>query len=331
MDVLSDVLRAVRLTGAIFFDMEACSPWVATTPEVERFKREVMPNAEHVIAFHVVTSGACWAELPGLAPPTRLEAGDLVVIPRGDEHVLSSVPGMRAEPDLTRYRRPDALPIPIVLNEGGGPDRCEFICGYFGCDARPFNPLLDALPRMFHASVSSASQSWLLSLVRAAVEESERGTAGGETMLAKLAELMFVEVIRKYIDSLPDDARGWLSGLRDQQISAALHLMHVRPAEAWTVDTLAREIGMSRSAFAERFGSFVGVPPAHYLARWRLQLAATLLSNNGVSIATAAAQVGYESEAAFNRAFKKFVGVPPGVWRKRRLRGADVAASPQPA
>jgi AraC-like DNA-binding protein len=220
------------------------------------------------------------------------------------------------------------LPVPFVLNEGGGPDRSHFICGYFGCDARPFNPLLDALPRMFHASVSTASQGWLLSLVRAAVEESEHGTAGGETMLAKLAELMFVEVLRKYISDLPEDARGWCSAIRDPQVGAALHLIHDRAAQAWTVNTLAHEVGMSRSTFAERFTSFVGVPPMHYLARWRLQLAANLLTSRGISIALAAAEVGYESEAAFNRAFKKFVGLPPGTWRKRRADGAGVVGSP---
>jgi AraC-like DNA-binding protein len=166
-----------------------------------------------------------------------------------------------------------------------------------------------------------------MSLVRAAVEESERGTPGGETMLAKLAELMFVEVIRKHINSLPEDARGWCSGLRDPQVGAALRLIHSRPAQAWTVDTLARDVGMSRSAFAERFAAFVGAPPMHYLTRWRLQLAANLLANGGASVAWAAAAVGYESEAAFNRAFKKFVGVPPGAWRRGGAVAAQAAAS----
>jgi AraC-like DNA-binding protein len=330
MDVLSDVLRAVRLTGAIFFDVEACSPWVATTPRIERFKRAVMPHAERVIAFHVMTAGSCWAQLTeGCLSPVRLNPGDLVVIPMGDEHVLSSSPGMRVEPNLDNYRRPTdrSLPVPFLLNEGGGPERCHFICGYFGCDERPFNPLLDVLPRMFHASISAATQSWLMSLVRAAVEESERGTPGGETMLAKLAELMFVEVIRKHINTLPEDARGWCSGLRDPQVGAALRLIHSRPAQAWTVDTLARDVGMSRSAFAERFAAFVGAPPMHYLTRWRLQLAANLLANGGASVAWAAAAVGYESEAAFNRAFKKFVGVPPGAWRRGGAVAAQAAAS----
>lgn len=323
MDVLSDVLSAVRLTGAVFFDVEAFSPWVTTTPRTERFGRAIMPGAEHVIAFHVVTAGSCWVELPGVTSPVRLYAGDFVVMPLGDDHVLSSAPGMRSEIDLGMYRRPTerCQPVPLVLNEGGGPAPDHFTCGYFGCDIRPFNPLLDALPRMLHASVSSASRDWLLSLVRAGAAESARGTAGGEVMLARIAELMFVEVLRKHIAGLPDDARGWCSGVRDSQIGAALHLLHTRPSSPWTVEALAHEVGMSRAGFAERFVSFVGVPPMQYLARWRLQVAANLLTSQRMSVAEAAAEVGYESEAAFNRAFKKVVGVPPGEWRKRRGDG----------
>jgi AraC-like DNA-binding protein len=329
MDVLSDVLGAVRLTGAVFFDVEAAEPWVAQTPDVATFAHQVMPEAEHVIVFHILTHGSCWSELvDGSVPPIRLSAGDLVVVPNGHEHALCSVPGMRAVPDLSAYRRPVGGKIihPVWVNEGGGPERCHFVCGYFGCDARPFNPLLDALPRMFNARVSERTRSWLSSLVSAAVAESEEATPGGETMLAKLAELMFVEVIRKYIDGLPDGSRDWLSGLRDRQVGASLALIHGRPAEPWSLDSLAREVGMSRTVFAERFMSFVGVPPMQYLARWRLQLAAHLLENRSCGIAVAAAQVGYESEAAFNRAFKKHVGMPPGAWRRDRLRRVETAA-----
>jgi AraC-like DNA-binding protein len=329
MDVLSDVLRAVRLTGAIFFDVKALHPWVATTPDVSQIKQLVMPEFEHVIIFHILTRGACWAELTdGSMPPIRLGPGDLIVLPTGEQHVFASAPGMRVEPDLANYRRSpmQALPLRIVLNEGGGPEECHFVCGYLGCDARPFNPLLDALPRMLHVTVSPATQSWLKGLVRAAVEETEQGNAGGETMLARLAELMFVEVIRKYVADLPGDARGWLSGLRDRHVGAALRLIHGRPAESWTLDTLAQAVGLSRSTFADHFTRCVGIPPMHYLARWRLQLASHLLEDRGVAIAVAAAQVGYDSEASFNRAFKRFVGIPPGAWRKHRTRLAEYSA-----
>lgn len=322
MDVLSDVLRAVQLTGAVFFDMESHSPWVGTTPEASVIADMVMPEAEHIICFHALLAGSCWVELTDRSMPAiSLEAGDIVVIPKGDAHVLSSSPGLRGEPDMVAYRRPPgrSLPMPHILNEGAkGGEVCRFVCGYFGCDVRPFNPLLDALPRLFHARVSSTSQNWLSSLVHVGVDESEQHGGGREIMLAKLAELMFVEVVRKHIDSLPEDARGWFSGLRDRHIGTALRLIHARPAEAWTLEALARKSSLSRSAFAERFAHYVGVPPMQYLGRWRLQLAARLLERGDLSIAEAAAGAGYESEAAFNRAFKKFVGTPPGTWRRGR-------------
>jgi AraC-like DNA-binding protein len=319
MDVLSNVLNAVQLTGAVFFDVEAFSPWVAVTPKADRFRAAVMPDAEHIISFHIILAGSCWAEMPDSVPATLLTAGDLVVIPLGDEHVMSSAPGLRGEPNLNTYSRAAyrRLPAPFVLNQGGGPERSHFVCGYFGCTRRPFNPLLDALPRMFHASVSPFSREWMLSLVRAAAVESEDKAAGGDTMLAKIAELMFVEVVRKYIRGLPEDARGWFSALRDPQIGAGITLMHDRPAEAWTVEALARAVGMSRSMFAERFVELIGVPPMHYLSKWRLQLAASLLTRTAISISAVAAEVGYESETAFNRMFKKVMGIPPAAWRKR--------------
>lgn len=334
MDVLSDVLSAVRLTGAIFFDVEAAVPWVATTPNVANFGRSVMPGSEHVIVFHILTQGTCWAELlDGSMPPILLKAGDLLVLRNGDAHAFCSVPGMRSTPDLSLYRRPTgrALPVELWVNESGGPERCHFVCGYFGCDALPYNPLLGALPKMFHAPVSQATQRWLTDLVSIGVSETEQSSAGGETMLAKLAELMFVEVIRKYVGGLPDDATGWLSGLRDRHIGTALRLLHGRPAESWTLETLARSIGLSRSALADRFTHLVGIPPMQYLARWRLQLASHALKHRGVSIAVAAAQVGYESEAAFNRAFKRFVGVPPGAWRRGRAALAHREEPVEPA
>jgi transcriptional regulator GlxA family with amidase domain len=194
-----------------------------------------------------------------------------------------------------------------------------------GGAARPFNPLIDALPRMFRARTSEANREWLSTLAQAGVAESERDGAGAETMLAKLAELMFVEVVRRHIDDMPVDARGWLAGLRDRHVGAALQLIHERPREAWKVESLAHEVGLSRSVFAERFTSFVGIPAIQYLARWRLTVAAQLLEDKNVSIEQAGTEVGYESEAAFNRAFKKHVGATPGAYRKGRRLAAEPA------
>jgi AraC-like DNA-binding protein len=321
MDVLSDVLRAVRLSGAVFFDMEAHAPWVGTTPGSAVIAGMVMPEAEHVICFHVLTAGSCWAELADdSSPPMHLTAGDIVIVGKGDPHFLSSSPGMRGEADLATFLRPvgRSLPVPHVVSQtAGGQETCHFVCGYLGCDLSPFNPLLDALPRMFNARASTASQGWLSSLLRTAVDETGDNGAGRETMLAKLAELMFVDVLRRVVSDAPEGSRGWLSALGDRHVGAALRLIHARTAENWTLETLAREVGLSRSIFAQRFNSYVGAPPIEYLSRWRVQLAAGLLER-GATIADTAGQVGYASEASFNRVFKRYAGSPPGAWRRAR-------------
>jgi AraC-like DNA-binding protein len=321
MDVLSDVLRAVRLTGAVYFDIDASSPWVGESPDTSRIAAKVMPGVEHVISFHAVTSGGCWAALSdGSVSPQRLEAGDIVVFPGGAPNVMSSSPGARAKPNMAMYYRPidDHLPF-TLLHGGGGAERTRFVCGYLGCDARPFNPLLAALPPMLHTRRPADGSGWVTDLIRVALAEGGGERAGKETLLAKLSELMFVEVIRRYLETMPVDAQGWLSGLRDPHIGEALRLLHAHPADDWTLDRLARKVGLSRTVLADRFAHYVGSSPIQYLARWRLQLASRLLEQTGTSIARAAAEVGYESETAFNRAFKKFVGTPPGAWRRTRL------------
>lgn len=319
MDVLSDVLSAVRLTGAIFFDNTFHPPWVAETPEVSIFARNIMPGANHVFCFHTLLEGSCWAELTdGTREYVRLQAGDVIAFPQDARHTLCSTLGMRAAPDLSLYRYPRDRELPYVFNEGSGSDTCHFVCGYLGCDTRPFNPFFDSLPRVMHARGTASGQGWLALLGRQAATESQVRRAGGETVLAKLAELMFVEVMRQYADSLPQQARGWLSGLKDTHVGHALRLLHGDPSADWTIEKIAREVGLSRSVFADRFTHYVGVSPIQYMGQWRMQLAARRLESPGVSIAQAGAEVGYESEAAFNRAFKKHVGVPPGAWRRGR-------------
>jgi AraC-like DNA-binding protein len=320
MDVLSDVLLSVRLSGAVFFAVDARSPFVTESPSISDIGDQVVSGAEHVIAFHVVTEGTCWAETVDHAePPVSLEAGDMVAFPGGDANVMASAPGMRGRPDPALYLRPPdrRLPFALRMSRESTSDRTRFVCGFLGCDSGPFNPLLDALPRIMHSPVSAASRQWVASLLDAAVQTSgDEGGAGREAMLAKLAELMFVEALRSHLTRLPDGERGWLAGVRDPQVGAALRLMHGRPAEPWTLEQLAREVGMSRSAFADRFTSYVRIPPMQYLSRWRLQLAAHMLESGSVSVAQAASRVGYQSEAAFNRAFKRQAGAAPGAWRR---------------
>lgn len=326
MDVLSEVLRAVRLTGAIYFDVRPNEPWMAATPPLSTICGKVMPEFEHVIAFHIMLDGWCWAELSdGSEKPVRLEAGDAVLFPSGDAHLLGSESGKHAEPDYSIYYRPDDRPLPFVLTElGGGGAAARFVCGYLGCDARPFNPILGGLPRIIHVRSPDGEHNPTAELIRMALEESASRRAGSETILAKLSELMFVQALRRYVDELAPESRGWLSGLRDPQIGAALSLIHGRPAEDWTLEQLAKEVGLSRSAFSERFAHYVEEPPMRYLGRWRMQLALRALEAPGISIAEAAVEVGYNSEAAFNRAFKKYVGVPPGEWRRSRARAGEV-------
>jgi AraC-like DNA-binding protein len=244
-----------------------------------------------------------------------LQEGDIIVFPQGDPHIMSSTPGMRGQTSLDTYRRPVGSQLPFSLREEGGGARTQMVCGFLGYDARPFNPLLATLPRTLRVSAREGG-GWLEALAKLAVAETTAGRTGGECVLARASELMFVEVLRRYVATLPPEQTGWLAGLRDPFVGRALAALHDRPAEPWTVESLARESALSRSALAERFAHLVGEAPMQYLTRWRMQLAATLLRTRAASVFEAAVEVGYASEAAFSRAFKKIVGVPPAAWRE---------------
>lgn len=316
-DVLSDVLRAVRLTGAVFFDFDLTSPWVAEAPASREIADKVMPGSQRVIEYHLIARGNCWGNVID-QQPIRLNEGDLIVFPQGDSHVLSSAPGMRAAPDMSVFAR-SSTPLPIMYElGGGGSDRARVVCGFLGLDERPYNPLLSALPNVIHLAASGANSSagGLATLLNMAIAESGSDRAGGENVLARLSELMFVESVRRYLETLPPAQTGWLAGLRDPVVGQALAALHGDPCQSWTVDGLARLIGLSRSVFAERFTAMVGEPPMQYLALWRMQLASRRLMEGG-HVAEVAAAVGYESEAAFSRAFKKLVGQAPATWRKQ--------------
>ena len=322
-DALSDVLRTVRLTGAAFFDVVASNPWVAEQPTREMVLPKLLPGAEHLISYHVVTEGRCYASIIG-GEAIAVDAGEVVVFTRGDAHVMSSHPGMRAEP-VTQKEIDFATSgaVPFFRNVGNeGPATVKLVCGFLACDSRPFNPLLDHLPPVIKTgNPQDGDANWLGQFIRLARTESAEKRAGGESVLAKLSELMFIEVVRQYLETLPPGQAGWLAGLRDPFVGKALSLMHGKPAQDWTIEVLAREVALSRSVLAERFTDLVGMPPMHYLAKWRMQIAAGLLSGGKTNIATIAAEVGYSSEAAFSRAFKKTVGMPPSAWRRRSEPG----------
>ncbi len=317
-DALSDVLKTVRLTGAAYFDVVAQEPWSVHSPARDLILPRVLPGADHLIAYHVVTSGRCYASLVG-GEAITLEAGEVVVFTNADPHVMSSHVGMRAEPPTADFFEiADAGRLPFHVNlEGGGSGSARLVCGYLACDARPFNPLLEALPPMLKAGDPRRNDAgWLGQFIRFAVAEVADKRAGSESVLTKLSELMFIDVLRSYIETLPAQNTGWLAGLRDPAVSKALALIHARPSFSWTIEGLARQCGASRSVFAERFGQLIGVPPMHYLARWRMQVAAEMLNRGNLNMAVIAAEIGYESEAAFSRSFKRMMGVTPSAWRQ---------------
>lgn len=317
LDTLSEVLRAVRLEGAIFFSIDGSAPWLVETPPAREIRPYLMPGAGHVIEYHVITAGSAYGAALG-EPPVRLETGDVIVFPQGDPHVMSSAPGMRGTVDYEPFKTVRGCPLPIGLRlDGGGEDRTRVTCGFLGLDARPFNPLLSALPRVLHVPGLCAPDAGFAPLVQLAVAESAARRPGSEAILARLSELLFVEVVRRYTDTLPPESRTWLAGLRDESVGRVLGKLHERPAHDWTLEELARQCGLSRSVLAERFAHYVGLPPMQYLTQWRMQLGATMLSSSSASLAEIAAQVGYGSEAAFSKAFKRTVGASPAEWRRR--------------
>lgn len=321
MDLLSQVLGAVRLEGAFYFKVRARAPWISTGPAMTDIGSIVMPRCQHVIPFHIMLDGKAWAwTADGSSPPAAVQSGDIIIVPQGAQHVIASEerPAFTPAVDCEPYRNAARREAPFSLVEiGGGGDEMTFVCGYLGCDNRPFNPILSALPPML--VVKPAGQNWDLiqSLIAMAFNEEASQQAGSETILSKLSELMFVQALRHYMNSLHKGADGWLAGLRDPRIGRVLQVIHDRPFEAWTLQRLATECGMSRSVLAERFVMFTGEPPLSYLTRWRMQLATQLL-RNGERVGSVAETVGYRSETSFQRAFKKSVGETPAKWRRRR-------------
>jgi len=344
-DTLSDLLRAVRLRGAMFFYLKGADPWIAETPEASLIIPAVMPGVEHLMPYHGVASGSCWAAVVG-EPPIRLNAGDVVLFPQGDHHVMSSAPGMRAksvDPSIYFSPRPPQLPFALGITadgtttaqlDGGGDELTTLVCGYLGCDAKPFNPLLASMPRMLRLpGLAAEGSTWIAELLRSVVEESNRKRPGGEAVLERMSEMLFVEALRRYAADLPPEQPGWLAGMRDPGVGRALALLHERPSEAWTLERLCEEAALSRSTLHERFVHFIGLPPIQYLAQWRMQLAASWLRDTDAKVIDVALEVGYENEAGFSRAFRRAVGESPGAWRRARrtlpsARGAAKAQGP---
>ena len=323
MDPLSDVLHAVRLSGAHFFHATGAGAWGVAAAPARELSPVVLPGSQHLISYHVVLQGHCWGGLAG-TPPVRLDAGDVILFAHGDAHRMLSGP----EPQC-RIVPVQAVPRFPAISSFGEPDdtpQVRLVCGFLGCDREPFNPLGGALPRQL--VMRGLSEGVVGVFARQVVEETRAGRAGANSMLTRLAELMFIELLRRHIDALPEGGAGWLAAVRDPLVGRALAELHARPAHPWTLAELAARSACSRSVLAERFAALAGMPPMQYLARWRMQLAAARLREGGAKVATVALEVGYESEAAFSRAFKKATGVAPGRWRTSPAPGSDGGRDP---
>ena len=316
LDVLSDLLRVVRLSGAVLFRGDLTTPWAFESMDSTQLARMLLPHARRLALFHVVAKGRCWLKLPS-GQRLELSQDDIVVLPYGDAHTMESDGASDPVPvgRLLAENLQQGPGVPVVVYGGGG-ETTELVCGFVHCEELLFNPLLKALPVAMHISASDRpARSLVTSATHGMIDELRSARAGSACVLARLTELLFVEVLREHMASLPPQACGWLGALNDPLLGRALALLHAQPAHPWTIEALVRHLGTSRSVLAARFKALLGQSPMHYLTCWRLQLAAQLLRDNKLALSAIAAQVGYESEPAFNRAFKRFAGEPPATWR----------------
>jgi len=317
MDALSDVLRVVHLTGGVFLHAAFFAPWCVAVRLAPEYCGPVLGPASHLILYHYVIEGELSLRVEGEdGKPIALEAGEVVLLPRNDLHVMGSdlnLPPTKGS-DIIQPSKSGGL---FSIRHGGGGARTRMVCGFLGCDSAESNVVISTLPPALKLNLErGAPAEWIRSTFQYAAEEVAAGRPGSETVLAKLSELLFVETVRRYAETLPEGQTGWLAGLRDTHVARALALIHRDITRPWTVDELGREVGLSRSALADRFTRLIGMPPMQYVANWRMQVAMQNLRNTSASLAQVADVVGYESEAAFSSAFKKAVGTAPATWRR---------------
>jgi AraC-like DNA-binding protein len=318
IDLLSDLLDCMHLSGTVLFRAEFREPWSVTTPESCQLTKVLAFHTERIIPFHILATGGCWLEMHE-RQPVWLSEGDAVVLPYGDSHRL----GGREVAAAVQVSH--LLPSPpwnniLVVEHGGSGANTSIICGFLQCDELLFHPILRHLPRLLHVSPISPTDDWLASTIRHTATEASKPVPGSRGLLPRLTELMFVEILRKHMQGLSADEVGWFAAINDPVAGAGLRSLHAMPLHNWNVESLARHVGVSRTILAERFKHFLDQPPMQYLAHWRLQLAAQGLTSSDIPIKAIASRTGYESEAAFSRAFKRHFGLPPGDWRRRQVR-----------
>jgi len=321
MDALSDVLRTMRLKGGVFLHAAFSDPWCVSAEIRPEYCAPFLDESVDLIPYHFVLEGAMHVRVEG-GPELRIETGESILFPHNHPHLMGSdlaIPPVRG--DAVVQMPSDGGLATIVHGGGGTPTR--MVCGFLGAESVRGSPVLSALPPILRLDTrDSSSSAWIRSTFHYAAERIAAGDSGSEVLMGKLSELLFVEAIQQYAKSLPAEETGWLAALKDPYVSRALALLHARVAEPWTVDALGREVGLSRSALADRFGAILGLPPMQYLTTWRIHAAAHELLNSGKSILQVAEEVGYDSEASFTRAFKRVMDAPPATWRRERRQSA---------
>lgn len=320
-DPISDVLETIRLRGAVFFLWEPGWPYGIGVVDGRTLSSHILPGADCIVSYHIVTKGPCWAAVVDEAP-IRLETGDTLILPRGDAYKIANTPQYPTPGDFAAsvefFKAMSARAVPTVVTEGGpGPESNRLICGFLGCTMGPYNPLLSTLPRMVRVPAPEDGDDPLSTLIEFALTESRQTRGGERCLLMRLSEVMFVEVLRRYLRSGLNARSGWLAGLHNPLVGRALALLHQDIAVTWTLHKLAERVGASRSTLVEHFTQAIGLPPMQYLARWRMQIAADRLRDTRVKVYAVAKEVGYDSEEAFSRAFKRIVGSTPREWRER--------------
>lgn len=329
MDALSDVLRVAHLTGGVFLHAEFLAPWCMSARVDPLHCAPLLGPASHLMPYHYLVEGEMRGRVEG-GEAFTLKAGEVILFPRNDLHLLGS--DLDLQPVMARdiIQPPKDGGLYSIQLRGGDGARCRLVCGFLGCDGAQGNPVISTLPAAMRLSIDeSGGAEWIRSTFQYAADEVAAGRPGSETVLAKLSELLFVEAVRRYAETLPEGQTGWLAGLRDPHVARALALLHRDVTRSWTADELGRDVGLSRSALAERFTRLIGVPPMHYLTNWRMQVAAQELRSRGASLVEVANKVGYGSEAAFSRAFKKAFGTAPATWRRTRSQAFSNPDEPQ--
>jgi AraC-like DNA-binding protein len=318
MDALSEALNSVRITGAIFYHAVCTSPWAFAIPPLCEYAHLLAPGTERLVSYHLMTEGEAVVRF-GDGHEVPIAAGDVLIVPHGDPHVLSNGRApkiVNADGILDGFLAGDLSTLQI----GGGGEATRFVCGFFGCERHADRLFLSGLPMVIRINLrDDVAGQWLEHSIRHLVTEAGGGRPGRSVLLSKMAEALFIEALRRHMERLPAEQTGWLAAARDKTVGAAIAAIHRAPGRQWTLESLAAQAAASRSVLTERFARFLGESPLAYLAMWRMQLAARRLQTSRDTVLQVAVEVGYESEAGFIRAFKREFGLPPAKYRRADL------------